>query len=143
MQRPPVIYSEILERELALPIMKGAAATKAKELFVASRRNLDTDNLVFCLAIRTAELCYLWHEAIRAPAIDEKTRALKNRQTPLLMGLGLPRTVTGTHHDTGNDVGGGLAALAVHIGQRDALLPWHFSGICKIGRIGLNDSPQR
>ena len=86
MQRPPVIDSEILERELALSIVKGAAATKAKKLFVASRRDLDPDNLVFCLAIRTAELCYLWHEAIIAPVIDEKTRALRNRQTPLLIG---------------------------------------------------------
>jgi hypothetical protein len=59
MQRLPVINSEILERELALSIVKGAAATKAKELFVASRRDLDTDNLVFCLAIRTAKLRYL------------------------------------------------------------------------------------
>ena len=86
MQRPPITDSEILERELALSIVKGAAATKAKELFVASRRDLDTDNLVFCLAMRTAELCYLWHEVIIAPAIDEKTRALRNRQTPLLIG---------------------------------------------------------
>jgi hypothetical protein len=134
MQRPPVIDSGILERELALSIVKGAAATKANELFVVSRRGLDADNLVFCLAVRTAELCYLWHEAIIAPAIDEKTRALKNRQTRLLIGLGLPRRVTGTHHDTGNDVGSGLPGLAVHIGQRDALLPWHLNGICKIGR---------
>ena len=59
MQRPPVIDSKILERELALSIVKGAAATKAKELLVASRRDIDMDNLVFCLAIRTAELCYL------------------------------------------------------------------------------------
>ena len=72
--------------------------------------------------------------AIAPAAIDEKTSALKNRQTRLLIGLGLPRRVTGTHHDTGNDVGGGLPGLAVHIGQRDALLPWHLSGICKIGR---------
>ena len=95
MQRPLIIDSEILERELALSIVKGAAAAKAKELFVASRRDLDTDNLVFCLAIRTVELCYLWHETIIAPVIDEKIRALRNRQTPLLIGLGLPRTVTG------------------------------------------------
>jgi len=86
MQRPPIIDSEILERELALSIVKGAAAAKAKELFVASRRDLDTDNLVFCLAIRTVELCYLWHETIIAPVIDEKIRALRNRQTPLLIG---------------------------------------------------------
>jgi len=39
MQRPPIIDSEILERELALSIVKGAAATKAKKLFVASRRD--------------------------------------------------------------------------------------------------------
>ena len=51
MQRPPVIDSEILERELALSIVKGTTATKAKELFVASR-DLDTDNLVFGLAVR-------------------------------------------------------------------------------------------
>jgi hypothetical protein len=38
-QSPPVIDSEILERELALSIVKGAAATKAKKLFVASRRD--------------------------------------------------------------------------------------------------------
>ena len=85
MQRPPIIDSEILERELALSIVKGAAAAKAKELFVASRRDLDTDHLVFCLAIRTVELCYLWHETIIAPVIDEKM-ALRNRQTPLLIG---------------------------------------------------------
>ena len=59
MQRPPVIDSEILERELALSIVQGATATKANELFVASRRYLDADNLVFCLAVRTAELCRL------------------------------------------------------------------------------------
>jgi len=86
MQRPPVLDSEIFERELALSIVKGAAATKAKELFVASRRDLDTDNLVFCPAIRTAEFCYLWHAAIIAPAIEEKSRALRNRQTSLLIG---------------------------------------------------------
>ena len=74
MQRPPIIDSEILERELALSIVKGAAATKAKELFVASRRDLDTDNLVFCLAIRTAELCYLWHESIIAPGCSGEQR---------------------------------------------------------------------
>jgi len=59
MQPPPFIDSEILERELALSIVKGTAATKAKELFVASRRHLDTNNFVFCLAIWTAELCRL------------------------------------------------------------------------------------
>ena len=59
MQRPPIIDSEILERELALSIVKRTTATKANELFVASRRDLDADNLVFCLAIRTAELCRL------------------------------------------------------------------------------------
>jgi len=35
--------------------------------------------------------------------------------------------MTGTHHDTGNDVGGGLPGLGVHIGQRDLILPWHLS----------------
>jgi len=85
MQRPPVIYSEILERELALSIVKRTTATKANELFVASRRDLDANNLVFCLAIRTAELCYLWHAASIAPVIDEETRALRNRQTLLLI----------------------------------------------------------
>ena len=85
MQRPPVIYSEILERELALSIVKRTTATKANELFVASRRDLDRDNLVFCLAIRTAELCYLWHAASIAPVIDEETHALRNRQTLLLI----------------------------------------------------------
>ena len=59
MQPPPVIDSEIPERELALSIVKGTTATKANELFVASRRYLDADNLVFCLAVRTAELCRL------------------------------------------------------------------------------------
>jgi hypothetical protein len=82
MQRPPVIDSEILERELALSIVKGAAAAKAKELFVASRRDLDRDNLVFCLAIRTAELCYLWHDASIAPAFDEETRKENDRASP-------------------------------------------------------------
>jgi hypothetical protein len=77
MQRPPVIDSEILERELAFSIVKGAATAKAKELFVASRRDLDTDNPVLRLAIRTAELCYLWHDASIAPVIDEETRALR------------------------------------------------------------------
>ena len=95
MQRPPVIDSEILERELALSIVKGAAAAKAKELFVASRRDLDTDNLVFCMAIWTTELCCVWHIASITPVIDEETHSLRNRQTPLLIGLGLPRTVTG------------------------------------------------
>jgi hypothetical protein len=37
MQRPPVIYSEILERKLALSIVKGTTAAKANELFVSSR----------------------------------------------------------------------------------------------------------
>ena len=59
MQRPPITDSEILERELAFSIVKGTTATKANELFVASRRDLDADNLVFCLAVRTAELCRL------------------------------------------------------------------------------------
>ena len=59
MQPPPVIDSEILERELALSIVKGTAATKAKELLVVSRRRLDADNLVFCLAVRTTQLCRL------------------------------------------------------------------------------------
>ena len=59
MQRPPITDSEILERELAFSIVKGTTATKANELFVASRRDIDTNNLVFCLAIRTAELCCL------------------------------------------------------------------------------------
>ena len=72
MQRPPVIDSEILERELALSIVKGTTATKANELFVASRRYLDADNLVFCPAIRTAKLCFLRHEAIIAPVIMRK-----------------------------------------------------------------------
>jgi hypothetical protein len=57
MQCPPVTDSEILEGKLALAIVKGSAATKAKELFVASRWDLDTNNLVFCMAIRTAERC--------------------------------------------------------------------------------------
>ena len=35
--------------------------------------------------------------------------------------------MTETHHDTGNDVGGGLPALGVHIGQRDPILPWDLS----------------
>jgi len=56
MQRPPITDSEILERELALSIVKGTTATKANELFVASRRDLDADNLVFCLAVRTTKL---------------------------------------------------------------------------------------
>ena len=112
--------------------MKGAAAAKAKELFVASRRDLDTDSLVFCLAIRTAELCYLRHEAILAPVIDEKTRALRNRQTLLLITPSVTaQTLTGAHHGTGNDVGGRLPDLAVHIGQRDALLPSHLSSVAK------------
>ena len=59
MQRPPITDSEILERKLALSIVKGTTATKANELFVASRRYLDADNPVFCLAVRTAELCRL------------------------------------------------------------------------------------
>jgi hypothetical protein len=59
MQRPSITNSEILERKLALAIVKGATATKANELFVASRRYLDADNLVFCLAVRTAEFCRL------------------------------------------------------------------------------------
>jgi hypothetical protein len=59
MQPPPVINSEILERVLALSIVKGTAATKAKELLVVSRRRLDADNLVFCLAVRTTQLCRL------------------------------------------------------------------------------------
>jgi hypothetical protein len=58
MQRPPVLDPEILERELALSIVKGAAATKAKELFVASRRDLDTDNLVFCLDLKSPGRCH-------------------------------------------------------------------------------------
>jgi len=69
MQPPPVIDSEILERELALSIVKGTAATKAKELLVVSRRYLDAHNLVFCLAIRTTKLCRLWHKAKIAPVI--------------------------------------------------------------------------
>ena len=69
MQPPPVSDSEIPERELALSIVKGAAATKAKELLVVSRRCLDADNLVFCLASRTTKLCRLWHEAKIAPVI--------------------------------------------------------------------------
>ena len=56
MQRPPITDSEILERELAFSIVKGAATAKAKKLFVASRRDLDTDNLVFGLAVRTTKL---------------------------------------------------------------------------------------
>ena len=56
MQRPPITNSEILERKLALSIVKGATATQANELFVASRRDLDADNLVFCLAVRTTKL---------------------------------------------------------------------------------------
>ena len=56
MQRPPITDSEILERELALSIVKRTTATKANELFVASRRDLDADNLVFCLAVRTTKL---------------------------------------------------------------------------------------
>ena len=59
MQSPPITDSEILERELALSIVQGTAATKAKELLVASRRDFDTNNFVFCLAIWTAELCRL------------------------------------------------------------------------------------
>jgi hypothetical protein len=78
MQRPPVLDSEILERELALSIVKGAAATKAKELFVASRRDLDTDNLVFCLAVRTVELCCLFHETIIAPVINPRFKKPSN-----------------------------------------------------------------
>ena len=63
MQPPPVINSEILERVLALSIVKGTAATKAKDLLVVNRRRLDADNLVFCLAVRTTKLCRLWLEA--------------------------------------------------------------------------------
>ena len=70
MQPPPFIDSEILERELALSIVKGTAATEAKDLLVVSRRCLDADNLVFCLAIRTTKFCRLWHEAKIAPVIS-------------------------------------------------------------------------
>ena len=86
MQHPPVIDSEILERELALSIVQGATATKANELLVVCRRGLDADNLVFCLAIWTTELCCVWHVASIAPVIDEETHSLRNRQTPLLIG---------------------------------------------------------
>jgi hypothetical protein len=46
-QAAPVIDSEILERELALSIVKGTAAAQAKKLLVVSRQGLDADNLVF------------------------------------------------------------------------------------------------
>jgi len=69
MQRSPVADSEILERELALSIVKGTTATKANELFVARRWDLDADNLVFCLAVRTTKFCRLWHEASIAPVM--------------------------------------------------------------------------
>ena len=83
MQRPPVIDSEILERELALSIVKGAAATKAKKLFVASRR----DRTTLYSAWQFGQWNFVtWHETIIAPVIDEKIRALRNRQTPLLIG---------------------------------------------------------
>ena len=69
MQPSPVIDSEIPERELAVSIVKGTTATEAKDLLVVSRRCLDADNLVFCLAVRTTKLCRLWHEARIAPVM--------------------------------------------------------------------------
>jgi hypothetical protein len=69
MQPPPIIDPEILERELALSIVKRTAATKTKELLVVSWRGFDPDNLVFCLAVRTTKLYRLWHEANIAPVM--------------------------------------------------------------------------
>jgi hypothetical protein len=76
MQRPPITNSEILERELALSIVKRGTATKANELLVVCRRGLDADNFVLCLAIWTTEVCCVWHEAIMAACYGMSSKTM-------------------------------------------------------------------
>jgi hypothetical protein len=61
-----VIDTEILKREFAFAIVKGAAATKTGQWLIMCRRGFNPDDSVFCSAVGAMEGCRECHAALIA-----------------------------------------------------------------------------
>jgi hypothetical protein len=61
-----VIDTEILEREFAFAIVKGAAATKTGQWLIICRRGFNPNDFVFCSAVWAMEASRVCHTALIA-----------------------------------------------------------------------------
>ena len=61
-----VIDTEILQREVAFAIVKGAAAAKTGQWLIMCRRGFDPNEFVFCSAVGAVEVGRACHAALIA-----------------------------------------------------------------------------
>ena len=61
-----VIDTEILQREVAFAIVKGAAAAKTGQWLIMCRRGFDPNDFVFCSAVGAMEAGRVCHAALIA-----------------------------------------------------------------------------